>query len=324
LKSLAIVPEDAVVPLPAFDIFLSYKSDDAEWVAQLSRDLRKRGVKVWLDRQELRPGDLFPEALAIGMKSSRCVGLVVGTNTMKPGWVRAEYNRALSLSAAGETHLIPLLRAGNDLPDFLRDRHFVDFRSDSDYQQKLDALIWPGITGHKVMVFFHDIMVWDDLDDWVCFTEIIRKQGVELCDLDEEWYLKEEVPPIIHEGYRTVVISDPFNYWPWRQLNISNVKRSIEEIFELRQLTRGTEGETVFAFYTNPDALSKAPHYLDAKVEQRVRNYYHIPMTFYDLKAAPPPTGAEVAELRLRWETVWERIQANLMRSERRYFGKRI
>lgn len=310
--------------LPDFDIFLSYKSDDAEWVGQLGLDLQKRGVKVWLDKNELRPGDLFPEALSSAMKSSRCVGLVISSNTMKSGWVRAEYNRALSLSASGNLQLIPILRAGDDLPDFLKDRHFVDFRSDTDYQKKLDTLIWPGITDHKIMVCFHNIMVWHDLDDWVSFTKLIRKQGVELLNLDEEWYLKDEIPWITREGYRTVVISDPFNYWPWRKLNVSNLKRSIEEILELRELTRGTEDETVFAFYTNPDVFSKAPHQLDTKIEKRLRNYYLLPMKFYDHKTAKHPSQEDVSELRSNWKTVWERIQANLMRSERRYFGKHI
>lgn len=310
--------------LPDFDIFLSYRSDDSGWVTRLSQDLQKRGVKVWLDKNELRPGDLFPEALSTAMKSSRSVGLVISSNTMESGWVRTEYNRALSLSASDDLQLIPILRAGNDLPDFLKDRHFIDFRSNTDYQQNLDTLIWPGITGHKVMVCFHDIMVWSDLDDWVFLTKLVRKQGVELLNLDEEWYLKDEIPWIVREGYRTVVISDPFSYWPWRKLNVSNLKRSIEEIFELRELTRRTEDETVFALYTHPDVFNKAQHQLDTKIGKRLRKYYHLPMKFYDHKTAKNPSQKDVSELRSNWKTIWERIQAYLMRSERRYFGKHI
>jgi hypothetical protein len=32
--------------LPEFDIFLSYKSDDSEWVERLHHELRQRGVRV--------------------------------------------------------------------------------------------------------------------------------------------------------------------------------------------------------------------------------------------------------------------------------------
>jgi hypothetical protein len=47
-----------------FDVFLSYASTDEAWVRRLAEDLKRYGVSVWLDRDEIRPGDLFAEALA--------------------------------------------------------------------------------------------------------------------------------------------------------------------------------------------------------------------------------------------------------------------
>ena len=80
--------------LPEFDIFLSYKSEDAEWVERLWRALDKRGRRVWVDRNEIRPGDFFAEALERGLESSRSIGLVVTANSFESGWVREEYYRA--------------------------------------------------------------------------------------------------------------------------------------------------------------------------------------------------------------------------------------
>jgi TIR domain len=42
-----------------FDVFLSYSSTDEAWVRRLAEDLKRCGVRVWLDRDEIRPGDLF-------------------------------------------------------------------------------------------------------------------------------------------------------------------------------------------------------------------------------------------------------------------------
>ena len=46
------------------------------------------------DRNEIRPGDFFAEALERGLESSRSIGLVVTANSFESGWVREEYYRA--------------------------------------------------------------------------------------------------------------------------------------------------------------------------------------------------------------------------------------
>ena len=42
-----------------FDVFLSHNSIDKPWVIALKAALVERGVKVWLDCDEIRPGDLL-------------------------------------------------------------------------------------------------------------------------------------------------------------------------------------------------------------------------------------------------------------------------
>lgn len=121
-------------PAKTFDIFLSYKSDDFAWTNTLRGDLQKRGVRVWLDRSEIRPGDLFVEALENGLETSRAVGLVVSPRSMASTWVREEYYRALSLSQGKGLQLIPLLLETAELPGFLSGREYVDFRIDQSFE----------------------------------------------------------------------------------------------------------------------------------------------------------------------------------------------
>jgi len=54
-----------------FDAFLSHKSCDAEWTGKLKQRLEAEGLRIWLDRDELRPGDLFVQALEQGLEASR-------------------------------------------------------------------------------------------------------------------------------------------------------------------------------------------------------------------------------------------------------------
>jgi len=50
-------------PQPEFDVFLSYKSEDEAWVRGLKAALCARGLQVWLDRDEILPGDRLVQAV---------------------------------------------------------------------------------------------------------------------------------------------------------------------------------------------------------------------------------------------------------------------
>ncbi|MDB6028961.1 MAG: alpha/beta fold hydrolase [Verrucomicrobiales bacterium] len=131
-----------------FDVFLSHNSVDKPWVENLKRSLEAKGLKVWLDKDEIRPGDLFAKALEQGMASSQAVALIISPESMKSGWVENEYYRALSLATQSELRLIPIVLRDADLPAFLRDRHWVDFRQTEKFSYGLDQLFF-GITGKR-------------------------------------------------------------------------------------------------------------------------------------------------------------------------------
>jgi hypothetical protein len=132
------------------DVFLSYSSVDQTWVSRLKDALQARGLKVWLDRDEIRPGDLFVGALETGLDESKAVALIVSPESMVSGWVREEYSRALSLSQEKNPplQLIPVILREAKLPGFLANRNWVDFRDESAFDENLEKLIW-GITGKK-------------------------------------------------------------------------------------------------------------------------------------------------------------------------------
>jgi hypothetical protein len=131
-----------------FDVFLSYNSVDKLWVIKLKDDLQRYGVSVWLDKDEIRPGDLFAKALGKGLANSRAVALIVSPEAMASGWVEVEYSRALSLAQKRHLQLIPVILRDAELPGFLEDRNWVDFREESAYSENVWKLVW-GITGNK-------------------------------------------------------------------------------------------------------------------------------------------------------------------------------
>src|ERR1700747_2338588 len=118
-----------------FDVFLSHSSADKPWVLTLKNALEKRGLTVWVDRDEIRPGDLFPDAIQDGLSKSRAMALVISPSALGSAWVREEYNRALAamLSGSSALRLVPVLIKGAVSPEFVGPRQHVDFGGESDF-----------------------------------------------------------------------------------------------------------------------------------------------------------------------------------------------
>lgn len=133
-----------------FDVFLSHSSVDKPWVIKLKDDLQRYGVSVWLDKDEIRPGDLFAEALEQALDNCRAVVLVVSPAAIASGWVKEEYYRALSLTKSKKppVQLIPIILHAADLPGFIKSRNYIDFRDEAAYGHNVWQLVW-GITDKK-------------------------------------------------------------------------------------------------------------------------------------------------------------------------------
>jgi tetratricopeptide (TPR) repeat protein len=133
-----------------FDAFVSHSSQDKPWVLRLVADLGRYGVSVWLDEKEIRPGDLFVNALERGLEQSGAVALVVSPESMASGWVEEEYNRAVALTKRKNQplQLIPVLLRTAELPGFLAGRNWVDCCNPGQYAESVWRLAW-GIKGQK-------------------------------------------------------------------------------------------------------------------------------------------------------------------------------
>lgn len=129
-------------PASPFGAFLSYHSADAPWVARLKTALESRGIRVWIDSEQIRPGDQFPGVLARAIGSVRCVVLILSPGSVASAWVEEEYNLAL----ARRCHVIAALIDDAEPPGFMGGRTWVDFRDEMQFDASLDQLVF-GITG---------------------------------------------------------------------------------------------------------------------------------------------------------------------------------
>jgi glycogen synthase len=134
-----------------FDVFLSHASVDEAWVKDLKAKLVSNGLSVWLDYDEVIPGDSLASTIEMGLAASGTVALVVSPESLKSGWVRKEYDAAVSLqlsSKAKAIRIIPVLLRSPELPPFLASLLWVDFRDDSQFDVKLRLLV-KGIRGRS-------------------------------------------------------------------------------------------------------------------------------------------------------------------------------
>jgi hypothetical protein len=133
-----------------FDVFLSHNSRDKPVVEEIGAQLRGKGLRVWLDKWELRPGFPWQERLEEGVRASRAVAVFVGESGLG-SWQEPEMRAFLARSKREEVPVIPVLIPGcPDSPElalFLEALTWVDLR-EGVTENGLKRLIW-GITGVK-------------------------------------------------------------------------------------------------------------------------------------------------------------------------------
>jgi len=142
---------------PGFDVFLSHNSQDKPSVRRLKERLEERGLTVWFDEDELRPGIPWQRLLEEGIRASKSVLVLVGGDGLGP-WEIEEMEAALQLAVRNKLVVVPVLLPSApgkvDLPMFLGNRTWVDLRPRIT-SQKLDRLVW-GITGQRPARRPHD------------------------------------------------------------------------------------------------------------------------------------------------------------------------
>ena len=133
---------DATPPL--FDAFISYSHADAEHAQSLLRELKARDLSVWIDAEQIQPGDLFVKVLETGMQASRCILLVVSPRSQASDWVTEEYANAMNLINGRRDEiprkLVPVLIDGAQPSGFLASRQQVDLRTPAGRGKALDQL----------------------------------------------------------------------------------------------------------------------------------------------------------------------------------------
>jgi hypothetical protein len=113
-------------------IFISYAEPDRDFALMLSERLKRAGHDVWLDIENLYPGDNWQLAIGQALEDSEAIVALVS-----PEWVNSEvYNAQFAYALGGKKYkdrLIPVLvRPTEEFPPAVRMLNMMDSRGDVD------------------------------------------------------------------------------------------------------------------------------------------------------------------------------------------------
>lgn len=124
-------------------IFISYSHKDSDFVDSLCRNLAGDRINVWMDRWELKPGDSLVESVQSAMVSAGAILIVLSNSYVESSWCQKELNSGLIRELEGKGNIvIPVLYQDCEIPLFLKEKIYADFRSewDSPYNYLCESL----------------------------------------------------------------------------------------------------------------------------------------------------------------------------------------
>lgn len=112
-------------------VFISYSHRDREFVDKLAVSLVRDRKHVWLDRWELKPGDSLIQRIQEAVGEAGALLVVLSKAAVESEWCRKELAVGLTRELAEKRILVvPVLLEECDVPPFLQDKVYADFRSD--------------------------------------------------------------------------------------------------------------------------------------------------------------------------------------------------
>ena len=114
-------------------IFINYSQKDRGFVDTLAMQLVLLKHNVWMDRWELKVGDSLTEKVETALTESSAVIVIISKNSVDSRWCRRELNAALVREIEEKRSLILPCRIDDcEMPLFLKDKLYADFRADPD------------------------------------------------------------------------------------------------------------------------------------------------------------------------------------------------
>ncbi|QOG03469.1 toll/interleukin-1 receptor domain-containing protein [Flavobacterium sp. MDT1-60] len=114
-------------------IFISYSHKDKDFVDKLGIKLVEKRIKVFIDRWEMKLGDSITNKIQDAITDASFLMVILSKSSIASDWCKREITTGLMLELEKRRIVVlPLLIEDCDIPLFLRDKFYADFRSSFD------------------------------------------------------------------------------------------------------------------------------------------------------------------------------------------------
>lgn len=134
-------------------IFLSHNRKDKPFARKLVEPLVRHGIRVWIDDAEIKYGDSLIRKIHEGIQGVEYLGVILSPQSVKSNWVQQELEAALTMSISGQNmKVIPILYEDCDVPIFLQNLVYADFRNPNVFELNMERLIYSIIPSDTVSI----------------------------------------------------------------------------------------------------------------------------------------------------------------------------
>jgi len=122
------------------DVFVSYSRRDSAFVGHLVDSITARGKHVWLDTEGIADAEVFPEAIKRAIEGSDAFVFVITPSAVESAFCENEVEYAREM----QKRIVPVLRypvPDPDLPAEIRDRNWIPFTEDGEFDAGLSRLL---------------------------------------------------------------------------------------------------------------------------------------------------------------------------------------
>ncbi|HSS52791.1 MAG TPA: toll/interleukin-1 receptor domain-containing protein [Thermoanaerobaculia bacterium] len=127
--------QEASLSAETFDVFFSYNSKDRDAVRLVADEMRRQGVRVWMDEEVLPLGQSWQPHVEEALKGVRSAAILLGPSSFGD-WQKEEARLCQTQGVKRGIPVIAVLLPGgpdlDTLPEFLKERTCSDLRNDGD------------------------------------------------------------------------------------------------------------------------------------------------------------------------------------------------
>jgi internalin A len=140
-----IEPESVRKEEYEWDVFLCHSSKDKSLMNEIASDMKSKGIRYWLDQEQIETGDNIIDKITEGLLKSRNIAPCISAHQLRSGWSKNEYQSILGRVISGSTkqRVLPLIldnTIDDDIPLFLGNLKFERYNEPEQYQRFISTI----------------------------------------------------------------------------------------------------------------------------------------------------------------------------------------